>query len=95
MQIIPDGNQPGPIPHRLQMKQAIFSVYINTENGSEIDTCTIQFYHSQTSSPPIARKYLRDKSQPIKNLLFDVDETEFQLSADMCRAISPCTKRRR
>ena len=89
MQIILTGNLPIPLPQKMQLKQVIFSVHISTTQGAEIDHCTLQFYHSQSFYPSFERKYERDTSQPIKNLLFDVDETEFTLTADMCRVTAP------
>jgi hypothetical protein len=89
MQIILSGNLPASIPKKYLFKQGTFSVHINTIYQNEIDSCTVEFYHSQELVPPFQRKYQRDKAQPIRNLLFDLDETDFKLCADMCKVISP------
>jgi hypothetical protein len=89
MEIILPANLPAAIPKKIYLKNGSFSIHINTIYQNTIDNCTIQFYHSQSLYPPFERKYLRDPQQPIRNLLFDTDESDFKLCADMCKVISP------
>ncbi len=89
MQIILRGNLPGTLPRQYLLRPVIFGIHITTESGTEFEECTLQFYDALKQITPIERKFKRDRTQPVKNLFFDVDETEFKLPADTCRVVWP------
>jgi hypothetical protein len=89
MHIILQGNLPVSIPRQFHLKRVEFGVNITTDDRREIEECTLQFYHSKGLVEPFERKFKLDRTQPIKNLLFDLDETEFKLYADMCKVVWP------
>ena len=89
MHIILQGNLPVSIPRQFHLKRVEFVVNITTDDRREIEECTLQFYHSKGLGEPVERKFKLDRTQPIKNLLFDLDETEFKLYADMCKVVWP------
>ncbi len=88
MQITLSGNKPVPVPGTYH-KRVMFAVHVYTAEGNIIEQCVLQFYHSQNQYPVVERRYKVDNTQPIKNLLFDENEEDFNLYSDMCRLIWP------